>query len=210
MRFTTRASTMNAPFVVDLRLPNAHALGACPTGSCVRRPSAAILRASAVIVCPMVAPTGGVLAATQVPLVGACRCHISAGMDTGLVAPRPRSAVRGVSGDDASLRLALMGGGLTLECGLALSLVLTSASLTARYVAPALPRCSAVVIVGVTTSSRIRCTSVGNPPTRAPVACRSRELHDFAEHSCVARVVWHHVTVARVSIFGIFLGAEAP
>ena len=49
-------------------------------------------------------------------------------------------------------------------------------------------------------------------PTKAGArsAVGPQQLHYVAEHLCVIRVVGHHVTVAAVSIFGFFFGAEAP
>ena len=150
--FTIRASTMNTPFVAHMRLANALALGGGPAGNHVSKPSAAILCVSVVTACPVVAPTGGVLAATQAQFLGACQRHMSAVMGAPPVAPRPRSAVRGVSGEAASRRLGLMHG---------------------RW---AHIRVWVWVVPGA--DQRVAYRSVG-PPRIAPVLCYGqRQLHD--------------------------------
>ena len=71
-------------------------LGGGAYGSGTSRPFCAMRLASVSVAVPRNAPTGGVRAATHSQFVGACHRHMSRGMGTLPVAPRPRAAVRGV------------------------------------------------------------------------------------------------------------------
>ena len=96
---------------------------------------------------PHDAPIGGVRAATHSRFVGACRHHMSRGLGTLPVAPRPWAAVRGVRGPSSPFRLGLVGGGLTSVRRSACWDRWFSVSLIARHKVPALSSCSAPTII---------------------------------------------------------------